>query len=38
MTISWAAVYDAILAPFVFLLVRRVLGTGDRVRDAWSMR
>ncbi len=37
-TISWAAVYDAILAPFVFLLVRRVLGTGDRVRDAWSMR
>jgi rod shape-determining protein MreD len=37
-TISYAALYDAILAPFVFFLVRRVLGTGDRVRDAWSMR
>ena len=37
-TISWAAVYDAFLAPFVFVLVRRVLGTGDRIRDTWSMR
>jgi rod shape-determining protein MreD len=34
-TVSYAALYDAILAPFVFFLVRRVLGTGDRVRDAW---
>jgi rod shape-determining protein MreD len=38
-TISYAALYDAILAPFVFLLVRRVLGAPvPRVRDAWSMR
>ena len=34
-TISYAALYDAILAPFVFFLVRRVLGSHDRVRDAW---
>jgi rod shape-determining protein MreD len=34
-TISYAAFYDALLAPFVFFLVRRVLGTDDRVRDAW---
>ncbi len=37
-TISYAALYDALLAPFVFFLVRRVLGVDDRVRDAWSMR
>jgi rod shape-determining protein MreD len=37
-TISYAAAYDALLAPFVFFLVRRVLGTDDRVRDAWSTR
>jgi rod shape-determining protein MreD len=37
-TISYAALYDAFLAPFVFYLVRRVLGSEDRVRDAWSMR
>ena len=37
-TISYAALYDALLAPFVFFLVRRVLGAADRVRDAWSMR
>ena len=36
-TISYAALYDAMLAPFVFFLVRRVLGSDDRVRDAWSM-
>ena len=37
-TISYAALYDAILAPFVFLLVRRTLGVrAARVRDAWSM-
>jgi rod shape-determining protein MreD len=36
--ISIAALYDALLAPFVFLLVRRVLGRDDRVRDAWSMK
>jgi rod shape-determining protein MreD len=36
-TIALAAVYDAILAPFVFLLVRRVLGRPTRVRDSWSM-
>jgi len=34
-TISYAAIYDALLAPFVFFLVRRVLGSDDRVRDAW---
>jgi len=34
-TISYAALYDALLAPFVFFLVRRVLGRDDRVRDAW---
>lgn len=33
--ISYAALYDAILAPFVFFLVRRVLGSESRVRDAW---
>ncbi len=38
LTISYAAVYDALLAPFVFFLVRRLLGSGDRVRDAWSRR
>jgi rod shape-determining protein MreD len=37
-TIALAAVYDALLAPFVFFLVRRVLGSTDRIRDAWSMR
>jgi rod shape-determining protein MreD len=37
-TVALAAVYDALLAPFVFLLVRRVLGTPNRVRDSWSMR
>jgi rod shape-determining protein MreD len=37
-TVSLAALYDALLAPFVFFLVRRVLGRDDRVRDAWSMR
>jgi rod shape-determining protein MreD len=37
-TISYAALYDALLAPFVFLLVRRVLGRSDRVRDVWSTR
>jgi rod shape-determining protein MreD len=37
-TISYAALYDAILAPFVFFLVRWVLGTDDRVRDVWSTR
>jgi rod shape-determining protein MreD len=33
--VSYAALYDAILAPFVFFLVRRVLGSESRVRDAW---
>jgi rod shape-determining protein MreD len=36
--ISYAAVYDALLAPFVFFLVRWVLASDDRVRDAWSAR
>ena len=35
-TISLAAVYDAVLAPFVFYLVARVSGGRERVRDAWS--
>jgi len=34
-TISYAALYDALLAPLVFFLVRAVLGRTDRVRDAW---
>jgi hypothetical protein len=33
--ISKAALYDAVLAPFVFFLVRRILGSESRVRDAW---
>ncbi len=33
--ISKAALYDAILAPFVFFLVRSILGSESRVRDAW---
>jgi rod shape-determining protein MreD len=37
-TVSLAALYDALLAPFVFFLVRRVIGRRDRVRDAWSTR
>jgi rod shape-determining protein MreD len=37
-TISLAALYDALLAPLVFFLVRRVLGREQRVRDAWSMK
>jgi rod shape-determining protein MreD len=38
-TISYAALYDALLAPFVFFLVRRVLGARPSgVNDAWSMR
>jgi rod shape-determining protein MreD len=37
-TVSYAALYDALLAPLVFFLVRRVLGRDDRVRDAWSSR
>ena len=35
-TISLAAVYDAVLAPLVFFLVARVLGRETRTRDAWS--
>jgi len=37
-TVMYAALYDALLAPLVFFLVRRVLGSETRVRDAWSMR
>jgi rod shape-determining protein MreD len=33
--ISKAALYDAILAPFVFFLVRSIVGSESRVRDAW---
>ena len=33
-TVLLAALYDALLAPFVFFLVRKVLGTPDRVRGA----
>ncbi len=35
-TVALAALYDALLAPFVFLLVRKVLGTPDRVAGPWS--
>ncbi|HWS48287.1 MAG TPA: rod shape-determining protein MreD [Acidimicrobiia bacterium] len=35
-TVSLAAAYDALLAPFVFYLVARVSGGRERVRDAWS--
>jgi rod shape-determining protein MreD len=37
-TISLAAAYDALLAPFVFFIVGKVLGRSDPVRDTWSMR
>ena len=37
-TISLAAVYDALLAPFVFFLVGRVLGTEERVKDSWTLQ
>jgi len=35
-TISLAAAYDALLAPFVFYLVSKVLGRREPVRDTWS--
>ncbi len=35
-TVLFAALYDALLAPFVFFLVRKVLGTPDRVAGPWS--
>ena len=35
-TVLLAALYDALLAPFVFFLVRKVLGTPDRVAGPWS--
>ena len=35
-TVVLAALYDALLAPFVFFLVRKVLGTPDRVAGPWS--
>jgi rod shape-determining protein MreD len=35
-TVALAALYDALLAPFVFFLVRKVLGTPDRVAGPWS--
>ncbi len=37
-TISLAALYDAVLAPLVFWLVGKVLGRDTGVRDAWSPR
>ena len=37
-TIAIAAVYDAILAPFVFFALSRTIGRGDDVRTSWSLR
>jgi rod shape-determining protein MreD len=37
-TISFAALYDAIVAPIVFFLVNRALGSEDAARSAWSVR
>lgn len=37
-TISVAALYDALLAPFVFFLVTRTLGAGRGPSRAWSPR
>ena len=36
--ISYAALYDAFLAPFAFFLVRRVLAMHSRLRDPWWRR
>jgi rod shape-determining protein MreD len=35
-TVALSALYDALLAPLVFFLVRKVLGTPDRVAGPWS--
>jgi rod shape-determining protein MreD len=35
-TIAIAAVYDAFLAPIVFLLVALAIGSADRVRTSWT--
>jgi rod shape-determining protein MreD len=37
-TIALAALYDALLAPFVFFLLSRTIGRGDDVRTSWSLR
>ena len=37
-TVLLSALYDALLAPFVFYLVGRVLGREERVHDSWSMK
>jgi rod shape-determining protein MreD len=37
-TIAIAALYDAVLAPFVFLVLAYTIGRGDDVRTSWSMR
>jgi rod shape-determining protein MreD len=37
-TIAIAAVYDAILAPFVFFALAHTIGRGDDVRTSWSLR
>jgi rod shape-determining protein MreD len=37
-TVALAAVYDAILAPIVFFLVNRALGSEESARSAWSVR
>ncbi|HET9731010.1 MAG TPA: hypothetical protein VFR41_16380, partial [Acidimicrobiia bacterium] len=37
-TVVLAAAYDALLAPFVFLLVRAVIGQPDAVPSPWSAR
>jgi hypothetical protein len=36
--ITYAAIYDAILAPFVFFLVARLVSRDDHVRSAWINR
>ena len=36
--ITYAAIYDALLAPFVFFLVSRLISRDDHVRSAWITR
>ena len=37
-TIAIAAMYDALLAPFVFFVLARTIGRADDVRTSWSVR
>ncbi|HYL52363.1 MAG TPA: rod shape-determining protein MreD [Acidimicrobiia bacterium] len=37
-TIAIAALYDGLLAPFVFFAVTRTVGRADDIRTSWSIR